>query len=320
MAGMGQAELPPDEELGRLALLLARRFINRWDMYPQQIPDGRYVTIHEPLTSSHLLAHLRGEMTLGTYILDRQSQARFVVLDADEPGQWQSLKAIAAQIAEEHIPSYLERSSRGGHLWLFLASRVSGRQARLFGQHLLAAHNLSGVELFPKQAELTTGPGSLIRLPFGVHLKTGQRYGFYYPTGEPVAPTLREQIHCFTSPQTIPEAAFEAYSVTIQPEVEAFLRPQRGSEEPSGELVSERIKSSTSVQDFISRYVTLNANGQGLCPFHDDHHPSFSVNEEAGYWQCFAGCGGGSIVDFWMRWRDIDFTQAVRELAEMLLG
>jgi DNA primase len=57
----------------------------------------------------------------------------------------------------------------------------------------------------------------------------------------------------------------------------------------------------------------------GLCPFHDDHNPSLGVNDEGNYWHCFAGCGGGSVIDFWMGWKKCDFTTAVKELTEMLL-
>jgi DNA primase len=57
----------------------------------------------------------------------------------------------------------------------------------------------------------------------------------------------------------------------------------------------------------------------GLCPFHDDRHPNFCINEEGNYWHCFAGRGGGSVIDFWMKRQGCDFTMAVTELSEMLL-
>ena len=74
--------------------------------------------------------------------------------------------------------------------------------------------------------------------------------------------------------------------------------------------------------EFVSRYVDLKPTASGavgLCPFHDDHHPSFTVNTEENYWVCFACGTGGSVVDFYMRWHDCDFTTAIRELAKMLL-
>jgi DNA primase len=56
----------------------------------------------------------------------------------------------------------------------------------------------------------------------------------------------------------------------------------------------------------------------GRCPFHEDRKPSFGVNGEGNYWQCFAGCGGGSVIDFWMKWKGIEFPQAVKGLTEIL--
>jgi DNA primase len=74
----------------------------------------------------------------------------------------------------------------------------------------------------------------------------------------------------------------------------------------------------------VRQYVQLDQEGRGLCPFHNDHHESFSVRQDANYWYCFAGCGGGSIIDFWMKWRalhdqDPGFTATITELAQMLL-
>ena len=69
----------------------------------------------------------------------------------------------------------------------------------------------------------------------------------------------------------------------------------------------------------------LDARGRGLCPFHDDKVASFSVNREENYWHCFAGCGAGSIIDFYMLWQQRvegqpgDFKTAVKDLAAMLL-
>jgi hypothetical protein len=81
---------------------------------------------------------------------------------------------MASALASEEVSIYLERSRRGGHLWLFLAEPVAGREVRAFGQGLLAAHRIEGAELYPKQDQLADGPGSLIRMPFGVHRLTGR--------------------------------------------------------------------------------------------------------------------------------------------------
>ena len=72
----------PDTELSRPALVLAQRFVQRWDLYARQVDDGSYICVHEPLNVDHLFAHLRGGITLGAYLLDQESRARFLVLDA----------------------------------------------------------------------------------------------------------------------------------------------------------------------------------------------------------------------------------------------
>jgi hypothetical protein len=306
--------LLPNAELSRPALVLAQRFVQRWDLYAHQLADGSYICVHEPLNVDHLFAHLQGEITLGAYLLDQESQARFLVLDADAAQAWERLGCLARELAGDSIPAYLERSRRGGHLWLFLAQAVAGSEARAFGLGLLRAHQIEGVELFPKQDGLADGPGSLIRIPFGVHRLTGRCYGFYTADGMPLAPTLREQIHALKTPETVPEAAFEAYRSLVPPQ------PSAAVTELPAELtgtVSERIKARLTVLEFVSQYVDLKPTASGvlgLCPFHDDHHPSFGINTADNYWHCFAGCGGGSVIDFWMKWRKCDFKTAVREL------
>ena len=114
--------------------------------------------------------------------------------------------------------------------------------------------------MFLKQDGLTEGPGSLIRMPFGVHRLTGRCYGFYTADGSPLAPTLREQIHALQAPGTVPEAAFEAYRTFVPPQLVATVA------EPPEELtgaVSERIKARVTVMDFVSQYVDLKPTPSG---------------------------------------------------------
>ena len=313
-----------DQELSQTALVLGQRFVQRWDLYALQLDDGRYICVNDLLNVGHLYAHLRGEMTLGIYVLDQESQARFLVLDADDEPSWQCLGQLARALAGEGVPSYLEYSRRGGHMWMFLAQAAPGLEARNFGRGVLDAHQVEGVELFPKQNALTSGPGSLMRMPFGVHRLTGRRYGFHDADGALLAGTIREQIAHLAAPQFVPKAAFEAYGslVSSQP-AEAILEPPKGL---AGQL-SERIKARMTVLEFVSQYVDLKPTGSGalgLCPFHDDHDPSFGVNDRGNYWHCFAGCGGGSVIDFYRLYqqrvegRECDFTTAVTELAQEL--
>jgi len=106
-----------------------------------------------------------------------------VVYDADDKHGFQRLLGLGAALLEEGVPAYLEGSRRGGHLWLFFAQAVPSQQARAFANGILSIHGIEDVEIFPKQDRLSGGPGSMIRMPLGVHRLSGRRYGFFYPNG-----------------------------------------------------------------------------------------------------------------------------------------
>src|SRR6266404_8174949 len=78
------------------------------------------------------------------------------------------------------------------------------------------------------------------------------------------------------------------------------------------------IRARISVVEVISAHVALRKAGRsyiGLCPFHTESTPSFSVNEEGGFFHCF-GCGvGGNAFSFLTRVEGISFPEAVRRLA-----
>jgi len=81
----------------------------------------------------------------------------------------------------------------------------------------------------------------------------------------------------------------------------------------------EEIKNRNNLLDLVSCYVTLKKSGkgyQGLCPFHSERTPSFSVSPDKGLWYCF-GCGtGGNVFDFVKKIENISFYEAARTLAE----
>ena len=84
------------------------------------------------------------------------------------------------------------------------------------------------------------------------------------------------------------------------------------------ELVSQ-IKDRLDIVDVVSQQVILKKNGShywGLCPFHKEKTPSFSVNPALGIYKCF-GCGeGGDAISFIMKTQNKDFMEVITELAE----
>jgi hypothetical protein len=85
------------------------------------------------------------------------------------------------------------------------------------------------------------------------------------------------------------------------------------------ESTKEKIISSASIVNIISGYVNLTKKGdsyKGLCPFHDEKTPSFSVSEKKRIFKCF-GCGKtGSVVDFIMEREQKSFPEALQFLAD----
>ncbi len=85
------------------------------------------------------------------------------------------------------------------------------------------------------------------------------------------------------------------------------------------EELIEEIRSRNDIVDVVSGYVRLQKKGSshwGLCPFHNEKSPSFSVNGERQMFHCF-GCGaGGNVYTFIMNYENYSFPEAVKLLAQ----
>ena len=85
------------------------------------------------------------------------------------------------------------------------------------------------------------------------------------------------------------------------------------------EEIIEQVRQNNDVVDVISQYVHLTRKGRnyfGLCPFHNEKSPSFSVSPDRQIFHCF-GCGvGGNVYSFLMKIEGIGFKEAVEQLAE----
>ncbi len=81
----------------------------------------------------------------------------------------------------------------------------------------------------------------------------------------------------------------------------------------------EELRKSVDIVDVISEYVQLRRTGRsfvGLCPFHNEKSPSFSVSPDRQLYHCF-GCGaGGTVLRFVMDIEGLTFSEAVVKLAE----
>lgn len=84
------------------------------------------------------------------------------------------------------------------------------------------------------------------------------------------------------------------------------------------EEVINKIRSHFDIVDFVGQYVPLRKSGRnhfGLCPFHSEKSPSFSVSSEMQFFHCF-GCGeSGDVFTFFMKIEGVEFVEAVKTLA-----
>jgi DNA primase len=81
----------------------------------------------------------------------------------------------------------------------------------------------------------------------------------------------------------------------------------------------EEIRSSADIVDIISYYVQLRKRGKnylGLCPFHTEKTPSFTVSSDKQIYHCFGCHAGGNVFKFLMDLKNISFVEAVQEVAE----
>ena len=83
--------------------------------------------------------------------------------------------------------------------------------------------------------------------------------------------------------------------------------------------ILEDVKSSNDIVDVISQYISLKRSGRnyfGLCPFHNEKSPSFSVSPDKQIFHCF-GCGvGGNVITFISKIEGIGFKESIEVLAE----
>ena len=82
----------------------------------------------------------------------------------------------------------------------------------------------------------------------------------------------------------------------------------------------QELQEKVDIESVISSSITLKRRGKtlvGLCPFHNEKTPSFTVYPESNSFYCF-GCGaGGDVITFVRRMENLDYIEAVKSVAQM---
>jgi hypothetical protein len=291
---------------------LAYACIGRRSDYALQQPGGRYVRVGQPLTYEALRLHLDGVHTIGTYLADERGLCHFAVFDADSVDGLLQLLSVQRALAADGISSYLELSRRGGHLHVFLSRLVPAAALRRW----LLPYCPSDVEFYPKRDWANdVQPGSLIRLPFGIHRLSGRRYPFVQQVGSelvPVASTVVESLTWLSSVQraSVPdEPRFKEPNQVTQPTHTPYPTKNHPTTIlPGSEMTIRDWCLMQNPLSVIGCYVELDANGLGCCPFGAHHsdgkdtHPSFRGYipnaPDTACWYCHTWKRGGSLFEF----------------------
>ncbi len=214
-----EAEISNENELPTLKDSIILRFIElfqpREGVYARmwKNPDGEisYSPVNEPFTFNVAKNHLLGNYTVGVYPVRIDNTVLFSAFDIDVKKEvlkdallseedYNLLKKKAYDVSLSikevlnvyGIYSIIEDSGfKGYHVWLFFDSPIPAHYIRVFMQNVLKGvegvpHEIS-IEIFPKQSKVKEGRyGSLIKLPGGIHLKTGIKSFFIGDNGEEI--------------------------------------------------------------------------------------------------------------------------------------
>lgn len=187
------------------------------------------------LSEATIRGHLEGRITIGLYAINPDTQrCKWVAIDADYSNALDDLLKLQWELRKDGVEAALEKSRRGGHLWVFTDRPLLARDCRIYIHSL--ARRLSvpvkgarleegsspgracladGIEVFPKQNEVAAQEfGNAIRGPLGVHRGANKRYWFYgadYRLDAQLAYLTRlkriteEEMSCFVSRLKVPE-------------------------------------------------------------------------------------------------------------------
>lgn len=209
-AGPPPSLVASDADCARfLALFGGREDVYARQWFNPKASQGGYAPVREPLTPRVLRQHFAGDLTLGVYPIRLDGTCLFCALDIDLHravlGEAQRHREVARRVREELAsatatavdrcralglrPLVEDSGYKGRHLWFPLAEPLHAGRLVALGRALLAhlAPHIPAscsLEWFPKASRPgTKGLGNLIKLPLGIHRRTGRRSQFLDDAG-----------------------------------------------------------------------------------------------------------------------------------------
>jgi hypothetical protein len=255
------------------------------------------------LTPDTIRRHLECEITIGLYAINPATQrCKWVAIDGDNKDALADLIKLGYYLKQDGVDSALEKSNRGGHLWIFMAEPLLARDCRIYiyrlalrlGVPVKGGRQREGIEIFPKHDALKPGRyGNAIRGPLGIHRGAAQRFWFYGPDTE-----LEEQMRYLNS---LRKMTGDQLARLIAGKV---IPSQLALPEPNAELEMRRHAGGQGFQilDYITTPLrTVGHNNVTRCPScaedgHDRSGDNLSISiEDPRKYICWAGCTSDMI-------------------------
>jgi hypothetical protein len=222
---------PTDADCMRFLALFAGREDLHARQWVNKAGEAGYSPVQEPLTAAVVRQHLLGSYTVGVYPIRLDGACTFLAVDLDiskhalelarrEPARARALRDMLRREAARLLdvlrglglePLFENSGYKGRHYWVFLEQPEPAEVLHLLGRLLLSWQSPQvpdglHLEFFPKQAGRGgKGLGNLIKLPLGIHRRTGRRALLLDSTGQPlprplaalrgVARLSRQQLH-----------------------------------------------------------------------------------------------------------------------------
>jgi hypothetical protein len=250
------------------------------------------------LTLDTIRRHLEGEITIGLYAINPATQcSKWVAIDADYEDSLTDLLKLSFYLRQDGLESVLEKSHRGGHLWIFMAEPLPARDCRIYvcglalqlGIPVKGCKQREGIEIFPKHDALKPGRyGNAIRGPLGIHRGPAQRFWF-----DGAGEDLEKQMRYLNS---LPKMTDDQLARLIAGNA---IPPQLLPPEPKAEPEMRRHFSGSEfrILDHINTKLrTVGHNNITRCPScaeegHDRSGDNLSISvEDPRKYICWAGC------------------------------
>lgn len=160
------------------------------DVYARQDDAGSWFPVRERLTPAVIRRHRAGEITVGTYIVLPPDQARTLVFDIDSPDMAEA-DTMVARLTKLLYTLGLDygvefSGGKGYHIWVVADEYMDAAVLYRLGRGIREEAGYPALEVFPKQTEVRD-LGNLVKLPGGIHRKTGKANDFVGAVPEPNA-------------------------------------------------------------------------------------------------------------------------------------